>query len=140
MTDEEIIEAFKKKRKEDIKKAVIRPKFSLHKELLQLVVCSLLITLTAFLGSNLRLWQYITLLIAVILIFIITQTKNIIFLLIFLYQRFAPKAVRAACLFQPSCSEYMKQSIIKYGVFKGLKKGFKRIRRCCPPNGGIDEP
>lgn len=140
MTDEEIIEAFKKKRKEDIKKTVIRPKFSLHKELLQIIVCFLLVTLTAVFGGGLKLWQYIALLIAVILFFIITQTKNIILLMIFLYQRFAPKAIRAACLFQPSCSEYMKQSIIKYGVFKGVQKGFKRLKRCRPPNGGIDEP
>lgn len=140
MTDEEIIEAFKKKHKEDIKKAVIRPTFGLYKELLQIVIFLSPIVLIAVFGGVLKLWQYLTLLTVAILIFVIVQTKNIILLMIFLYQKFAPKTIRAACLFQPSCSEYMKQSIIKYGVFKGVKKGFKRLKRCRPPNGGLDEP
>ncbi len=140
MTDEEIIEAFRNKRKDDIKKAVIRPKFMLYKELLQIAVFSLLIAVTAILGSSLQAWQYTILLTVVILLFLITQTKNIILLMIFMYQRFAPKTIRAACLFTPSCSEYMRISVQKYGVFKGVNKGFRRLRRCRPPNGGLDEP
>lgn len=140
MTDEEIIEAFKNKRRDDIKKAVIRPKFRLYKEVSQIAVLSLLIILTAIFGSSLRTGWYIIILTAVILLFLITQTKNILLLMIFLYQRFAPKPIRAACLFTPSCSEYMRISLQKYGVFKGVKKGFKRLKRCRPPNGGLDEP
>ena len=140
MTDEEIIEAFRNKRKDDLKKAVIRPKFGLYKEVLQIVVFSLLIALTLIFGRSLRTWQYIILLAIIILLFLITQTKNIILLMIFLYQKFAPKTVRAACLFTPSCSEYMRISVQKYGVFKGVKKGFRRLKRCRPPNGGLDEP
>lgn len=140
MTDEEIIEAFKNKRKDVLKKAVIRPKFGLYKELLQIAVFLLPIVLIAVLGGSLKLWQFIALMIAAILIFAIVQTKNIILLMIFLYQKFAPKATRAACLFTPSCSEYMRISVQKYGVFKGVKKGFRRLKRCRPPNGGLDEP
>ena len=140
MTDEEIIEAFRNKRKDNINKAVIRPEFRLYKQLLQLAVSSLLIALTVAFGTSLRLWQYLIMLIAVILIFLITQTKNIVLLMIFFYQRFAPKSIRAVCLFTPSCSEYTRISIQKYGVFKGVKKGFKRLKRCRPPNGGLDEP
>jgi len=140
MTDEEIIEAFRNKRKDAINKAVIRPKFRLHKELLQIVVFLLPIVLIAVFGGGLKLWQYLIMLIAAILIFLIAQTKNIILLMIFLYQKFAPKAIRAACLFTPSCSEYMRISVQKYGVLKGVKKGFRRLRRCRPPNGGLDEP
>ena len=140
MTDEEIIEAFRNKRKDNINKAVIRPGFRLYKELLQLAVSSLLVALTVVFGNSLRLWQYLIMLIAVILIFLVTQTKNIVLMMIFLYQRFAPKSIRAVCLFTPSCSEYTRISIQKYGVFKGVKKGFKRLKRCRPPNGGLDEP
>ena len=140
MTDEEIIEAFNNKRKDVLKKAVIRPKFGLYKELLQIAVFLLPIVLIAVLGGSLKLWQFIALMIAAILIFAIVQTKNIILLMIFLYQKFAPKATRAACLFTPSCSEYMRISVQKYGVFKGVKKGFRRLKRCRPPNGGLDEP
>ena len=34
------------------------------------------------------------------------------------------------CNFTPSCSEYTKQAIEKYGVVKGVRLGYKRIRRC----------
>lgn len=43
------------------------------------------------------------------------------------------------CKFEPSCSEYMKQSIQKKGVLKGLHKGLYRILRCNPfGKGGYD--
>ncbi|MCM1008391.1 MAG: membrane protein insertion efficiency factor YidD [Ruminococcus flavefaciens] len=60
-------------------------------------------------------------------------------ILISLYQKYAPESIRSACLFEPCCSEYMKLSIMKYGVIKGLFKGIKRILRYRYPNGGIDE-
>jgi hypothetical protein len=36
------------------------------------------------------------------------------------------------CVFYPTCSEYMKEAILKYGVAKGLFLGGKRILRCHP--------
>jgi putative membrane protein insertion efficiency factor len=39
---------------------------------------------------------------------------------------------KPVCVFYPSCSEYAKQAINKYGVFKGLYFGFHRILRCHP--------
>ena len=36
------------------------------------------------------------------------------------------------CWFQPSCSEYTKQAIRRYGFFKGTWLGSKRIVRCGP--------
>ena len=36
------------------------------------------------------------------------------------------------CVFYPSCSEYTKQAIEKYGFFKGVYLGFRRILRCHP--------
>jgi len=45
------------------------------------------------------------------------------------------------CRFHPTCSEYAKQSILKYGIFKGGFKGAYRILRCHPwSGGGIDKP
>ena len=38
------------------------------------------------------------------------------------------------CNFEPSCSEYTYQSIDKYGIFLGVKMGFKRISRCKDAN------
>ncbi|OIO30196.1 hypothetical protein AUJ77_03615 [Candidatus Nomurabacteria bacterium CG1_02_43_90] len=36
------------------------------------------------------------------------------------------------CVFFPTCSEYTKQAVQKYGVFKGLFLGFRRILHCHP--------
>lgn len=70
-------------------------------------------------------------------------------LLIIFYQKFLsfdqgliPKLLgiqKKVCIYYPTCSEYMKQSIQKYGVFKGIKLGGSRLLRCNPKNqGGVD--
>jgi uncharacterized protein len=46
---------------------------------------------------------------------------------------------RAACRFTPTCSEYTKQAIKKYGVIRGGWMGARRISRCRPGGGfGFD--
>lgn len=139
MTDKEIIRAFYKKRKSDVCKAVVRPKFSLYKESFQ-IFASLAMLVAVILLHSFFSQATFALLLSITCLLLLCQTKNILLMSIFAYQKFAPKMLRASCLFQPSCSEYMKQSIIRYGVFKGVKKGYKRIKRCRPPNGGFDEP
>ena len=43
------------------------------------------------------------------------------------------------CKYYPSCSEYTRQAINKYGVFKGMVLGIKRILKCNPfSKGGYD--
>ncbi len=43
------------------------------------------------------------------------------------------------CKYYPTCSQYMKQAIEKYGVLKGGFLGIKRILRCNPfSKGGYD--
>ena len=43
------------------------------------------------------------------------------------------------CKFYPTCSEYSKQAIEKYGVIKGSMLGLYRILRCNPfSKGGYD--
>ncbi len=43
------------------------------------------------------------------------------------------------CKFYPTCSEYTKQAIIKYGAIKGFFLGIKRILKCNPfSKGGYD--
>ena len=43
------------------------------------------------------------------------------------------------CKYYPTCSEYTKQAIEKYGAFKGSILGIARILRCNPfSKGGYD--
>lgn len=43
------------------------------------------------------------------------------------------------CKYYPSCSDYMKEAIKKYGCFLGVLKGLKRLIRCNPfSKGGYD--
>lgn len=39
---------------------------------------------------------------------------------------------KSVCVFYPTCSEYTKDAIYKYGVTRGLCLGFMRILRCHP--------
>jgi putative membrane protein insertion efficiency factor len=56
---------------------------------------------------------------------------NFLIKIIEIYQK-TPLKSHYSCVFIPTCSEYTKQALLKYGVFKGLFLGFKRILRCQP--------
>ena len=68
--------------------------------------------------------------------------KNILIFIIEKYQKhISPwlKNKNIDCKFYPTCSEYTKQAIEKYGAIKGLFLGIKRIFRCNPfSKGGYD--
>lgn len=44
------------------------------------------------------------------------------------------------CRFYPSCSEYAKQSFLKYGIVHGLIRTAVRILRCNPFSAGGHDP
>ena len=45
----------------------------------------------------------------------------------------------SACRFYPTCSDYMRQAVERYGEAKGLWMGLRRLARCHPFHpGGID--
>ena len=68
----------------------------------------------------------------------IAPRKFVIFL-IGIYQKYISRLFGRKCRFHPTCSEYTKQAIDKYGIIKGSLKGIKRILKCNPcHNGGID--
>lgn len=68
--------------------------------------------------------------------------KKIILSFIGLYKKIISPVISAKgyhCKFYPSCSDYTKQAIEKYGIFKGVFLGIKRILRCHPfSKGGYD--
>lgn len=45
-----------------------------------------------------------------------------------------------ACRYRPTCSEYTKQAIARYGADRGLVMGLGRIGRCHPHAIGGHDP
>lgn len=59
--------------------------------------------------------------------------------LINLYQKYISGIFGKKCRFYPTCSEYTKQAIDKYGIIKGSLLGIIRILKCNPfSKGGVD--
>ena len=73
-------------------------------------------------------------------IYYLLLLKYVLIFIVKLYQKIAPISIRSKCRFEPSCSNYMLQSLEKYGLLKGLKKGINRLKRCNIDNGGYDYP
>lgn len=44
------------------------------------------------------------------------------------------------CRFQPSCSEYAREALLRYGAFKGGRLAVRRIARCHPWGGSGYDP
>jgi putative membrane protein insertion efficiency factor len=66
--------------------------------------------------------------------------KQILILLIKIYQKFISPMLPKTCRFYPTCSAYFIQALEKYGFFKGTYLGLKRISRCHPWNPGGYDP
>lgn len=68
--------------------------------------------------------------------------KNIIIFIINGYQKHISSWLEnrgIKCKYYPTCSEYTKQAIQKYGAFKGICIGAVRIIKCNPfSKGGYD--
>jgi len=65
--------------------------------------------------------------------------KKIFIYLIEKYQKYISPILGNHCKYYPTCSEYTKQAIEKYGLGKGILLGSKRIIKCNPfSKGGYD--
>lgn len=70
------------------------------------------------------------------------KMKKLILYFIKLYKKFISpifKFMGIECKYYPTCSEYTKMAIEKYGCIKGIILGIKRIIKCNPfSKGGYD--
>lgn len=46
----------------------------------------------------------------------------------------------AACRFYPSCSDYMREAVERYGAIRGVWMGLRRLARCHPFHAGGFDP
>ena len=60
--------------------------------------------------------------------------------LIKLYQNFISPLLPSTCRYSPTCSEYSKQSLVKFGLIKGSIVSIKRIIKCNPWGGSGYDP
>lgn len=66
--------------------------------------------------------------------------KNIVIYIIKFYQKYISKYTPKCCRYYPTCSEYTKQAVDKYGIIKGSVLGITRILKCNPFfKGGVDK-
>lgn len=66
--------------------------------------------------------------------------KHVFIFIITLYQKFISPLFPPTCRFYPTCSNYSKQALMKYGIFKGSYLSVKRVLRCNPFNPGGYDP
>lgn len=60
------------------------------------------------------------------------KLRKVFILPILFYQYSISPLLPSTCRFSPTCSQYTKEAILKYGLIKGAWLGIKRISKCHP--------
>ena len=126
------------------KKRLERPKFSIKRILIEILLLMLVIAtpiLVFFvLLNHIELWIKICGYTGFYILYLVIRLKSLVIFMIRAYQRFAPMETRERCNMVPNCSNYMILAIKKYGLIKGMNKGWKRLKRCGQSENNIDYP
>ncbi len=70
---------------------------------------------------------------------LISLPGRLVLFLVRFYQWFISPLLPPTCRFEPTCSEYMAQSIQRHGLLRGGTRGLGRLMRCHPfASGGYD--
>jgi hypothetical protein len=60
--------------------------------------------------------------------------RRLLIVPILIYQKLISPGLPGSCIYYPSCSEYAKQSFLRFGLFRGAFLSLLRIFRC---SGGL---
>jgi uncharacterized protein len=66
--------------------------------------------------------------------------SKLIVALVWVYRATLGPIMGGHCRFDPSCSQYMIDSVHKHGPLRGAWRGIKRIGRCHPWGGSGYDP
>jgi putative membrane protein insertion efficiency factor len=66
--------------------------------------------------------------------------KFLVLDLLGVYKAMVSPFLPPACRFEPTCSDYARQAVERYGALKGTWMGIKRILRCQPFCKGGHDP
>jgi uncharacterized protein len=68
------------------------------------------------------------------------DVRAIAVFLITLYQKLLSPLFPPSCRFVPTCSQYAKEAIVKFGIARGSYLAARRILRCHPFHAGGYDP
>jgi putative membrane protein insertion efficiency factor len=66
--------------------------------------------------------------------------KFVVLDLLGVYKALVSPFLPPACRFEPTCSEYAREAVERYGAFRGTWLGLKRLARCHPFCKGGHDP
>jgi len=69
----------------------------------------------------------------------VTAGTRVAIALLDAYKRFLSPLLPRACRFEPTCSVYAREAIVRHGFGRGAVLAIKRLARCHPfHRGGLD--
>ena len=66
--------------------------------------------------------------------------KHVLIFVITMYQKLLSPWLPPTCRFTPSCSQYAKEALKRYGALRGIFLSSKRVLKCHPFHAGGYDP
>ncbi len=69
-----------------------------------------------------------------------TVAARSLVMLLAVYKRLISPVLPSACKFHPTCSEYARDAVVRYGAARGSWMALRRLLRCRPFSPGGYDP